>query len=313
MVAIILHKSLTPGLKAFHAVNGRLCFVDFDIGCAKFRFIFVYMPHMDYDDAYVKAIYKQLDEVCKKGLKLHRSIFIGGDWNAVVGMRHQGDDESFVGGHGIGVRNPRGQWLVDWATSHNISIANTSYRKHFQDQWTHDNGINHRQIGFWMYRVSKGISVVNAAACEDITIGTDHRAVRLEFIITGSGKRRRKHVATSSTRRSLYGWHPKDLHDYETRVGEEFGTIISAWDVEQSSIEMEKRCKEIEFVLMDIASKCQEAIADCSRDDSDHRNALRELINTRRAARTAGEKTCQGRKQEHQEGDTRNCQGQEEN
>ena len=65
-VAVIIHRRLATGFKAFHAVNERLCAVDIDIKGTKCRFISAYMPHLDYDDIFVEAIYKELDYFARR-------------------------------------------------------------------------------------------------------------------------------------------------------------------------------------------------------------------------------------------------------
>ena len=77
---------------------------------------------MDYDDAYVDVVYKELDKCCETGSTLYRNVFIGGDWNARIGNRKPGDDESVVGMHGVGVRNKRDEWLLDWAVTKTLNI-----------------------------------------------------------------------------------------------------------------------------------------------------------------------------------------------
>ena len=65
-VAIIMHRRLEARFKAFHAVSERLCAADVDIEGAKCRFISVYVPHDDYDDEVVEALYKELEKLCER-------------------------------------------------------------------------------------------------------------------------------------------------------------------------------------------------------------------------------------------------------
>jgi exonuclease III len=153
-VAIILHRRLASRFKAFHAISERLCAVDVDIEGARCRFICVYMPHGDYDDIFVDVVYNQLEALCEGKAGILRNLFIGGDWNAVAGDRQVGDVATVLGRFGIGTRNKRGQWMIDWATSQKMAIANTLFCKRWEFQWTHDNGTNKRQIDYWMCRVS---------------------------------------------------------------------------------------------------------------------------------------------------------------
>ena len=108
-VGIILHKNIARGFRSFHAVSERLCAVDVDIDGVKARLICVYMPHSNYDNIFIEEVYIQLERLCSQANKLNRCIFIGGDWNAVVGQRMEGDVAATLGTFGHGERNARGQ------------------------------------------------------------------------------------------------------------------------------------------------------------------------------------------------------------
>ena len=291
-MAIILHRRLAVRFKGFHAIIERLCAADVDIEGAKCRFICVYMPHGKYDDVFVEAVYKQMEALCEGKSTMLRNLFIGGDCNAVVGGRQLGDDPKVIGRYGIGLRNQRGQWLIDWATSHKMAIANTLFCKRWERQWTHDNGINMRQIDYWMYRLSRDFTVENTEACEDITIGTDHRAVRLEFSIKRQGRRKRQSDRTrTTTRQSLWGWETADQTEYEKQINEAMSEKHNEWQLQQVPVQLEQKCLAIERILTDIGKKCQRMDFSDKGEASEDRARLHELINDQRKARTAGRKS----------------------
>ena len=68
--------------------------------------------------------------------------------NAIVGPWQFGDDEHIIGDHGVGARNERGEWLVEWATAHRLTIVSTTIENCFDDQWTHENGGIKRQLDY---------------------------------------------------------------------------------------------------------------------------------------------------------------------
>ena len=122
--------------------------MDVDVLGQRFRFISVYMPHGGYDDEDVEGVYSQLDELLRGAKNKYRVSILMVDWNAVVGTRETGDREDIVGAHGVRCRNARGEWIVVWATAHDLAIANTMIENCFDDQWTYDNGGNKRQIDY---------------------------------------------------------------------------------------------------------------------------------------------------------------------
>ena len=201
-----MNKELSRGFRTFHAVSERVCAVDVDITGVKCRFICVYMPHSKYDDIFVEEVYSEVDRLCKQADKMKRIRFIGGYRNAVVGNRMEGDVAVTLDVFGYGERNARGRWLVNWATTQGLTIANTLFRKRFDQQWTHDNGINKRQIDFWLFQKNKKARVVNSEACDDITVGADHRAVRLEVVFSTSQATANKNKTKPETgKKSLWG------------------------------------------------------------------------------------------------------------
>ena len=61
-------------------------------------------------------------EIAKK--KRHR-VVLGGDFNAKVGAGHDVAEHPSAGPHGSGEQNSRGQWLLTWASTRSLKIANT--------------------------------------------------------------------------------------------------------------------------------------------------------------------------------------------
>ncbi|GFS24494.1 craniofacial development protein 2-like [Elysia marginata] len=56
-----------------------------------------------------------------------------GDFNAKVGER---DEEKSVGQHGLGIRNERGEHLVEWCESNDLLIANTCFKQPLRRKWS---------------------------------------------------------------------------------------------------------------------------------------------------------------------------------
>ena len=205
----MVHGTHAKGIKAFHVVNDQLCALDINIRESKFRFIFIYLPDCSYDDAVLEDTYAQLDFLCGRGNQLNRRIIIAGDWNAVVGMQRE-TEENTVGPYGSGRRNSRGKWMVNWASSQNLVIANTCFNGDFEQQWTYVNGGIKRQLDCivvdqWVMR-----RAMEARASDDIGIGLDHctetATLELETNTTTTPKR-----AKRPRRQSNRDWKPKSV------------------------------------------------------------------------------------------------------
>jgi hypothetical protein len=59
-----------------------------------------------------------------ENMKKNYNLIILGDWNAIVG---EGQEEEAVGKYGLGVRNNRGQRLIDFCIEKEIIITNTIF------------------------------------------------------------------------------------------------------------------------------------------------------------------------------------------
>ena len=138
------------------------------------------MPHSKYIETELDETYACIDELTNAGREKGRCIVMAGDWNAVIGGRHNADDPDIIGTFGIGERNCRGVTLVHLATLQRLVIMNTRFQKRSETQWTHagiENGINKRQIDFAGMDVSKRWWVTDVGTAEDLTLGADHRCV----------------------------------------------------------------------------------------------------------------------------------------
>ena len=142
-----------------------------------------------------------------------------------------------------------------------------------------------------MYRVSKHVIVEDTEACEDITIGADHRAVRMEITILKRSRRNRKGCgAQAAARRSLWGWEAADQKDYEEQLNEAVGKKLNDWQLQQLPVKLEQKCQDIERILTDTGVKCQRTKQAKDAEDKKRKAILHELITTRKMARTAGQK-----------------------
>lgn len=171
-------------------------------GCKR-RLIYIYVPHGSLSDDEVETTYDPLFGLLAQARVLKRSCWIFGDWNAVAGMRAEGEDAEIVGSFGRAERNARGEWLVSWATMNRLTIANTTFQKR-QCQSTHGNGLQKRRIDFGLYERARKYFASNAEAGNDITVGADHRSLKVNFTKREVGARSQRH----KRKPKLWGWRP---------------------------------------------------------------------------------------------------------
>lgn len=211
--------------KASHAVNSRLGAIDVDIGACRLRFIAVYMPHGGCDDEEVEGNYVQLGGLVSGSTARNRKCIVVGDWNAVLGTTQAGDNSQIIGPYGIGTRSVRGEWLIHWASTYGLAVVNAMFEKYFDEQWTYQNAGTRRQLDYCLISADRFDWVVDAAACEDICVGVDHRTVKMTLEIHSrmnidEGRRKRG----AGGRR---GWYPTDKQYYQDELNASLGSCRS--------------------------------------------------------------------------------------
>ncbi|XGW33916.1 hypothetical protein V3C99_017989 [Haemonchus contortus] len=92
------------------------------------KIVQVYAPTASAEDDELERFYEEIEMALK--LK-SRYTTVQGDFNAVVGSRLD-DTEHPVGRFGAGVRNERGNRLIEFAEQHKFSIMNTFFEEKSQ-------------------------------------------------------------------------------------------------------------------------------------------------------------------------------------
>ena len=277
---VILHRRWVKGFRAFHAISERVCAIDVDMEGRRMRFIAVYMPHANYDDADVEGVYLQLNGLIGGRERVRRTCVIAGDWNAVVGPQQLGDDGAIVGVHGVGTRNERGEWMAQWATTQRLMIVNTTVQKSFDEQWTYENGGVMRQLDYCFINVDKASWIIDAGARDDIGVGKDHRATRATLSLPAYERKKKQ----TRGRKSLRGWQPCDVKQYQDKLDAKLESCPSD-DLDEH---LQERCQAIERILVDIADKCRCEVEESMIVMDSAKQHLHDLIEQRRSERKAG-------------------------
>ncbi|GFS13724.1 craniofacial development protein 2-like [Elysia marginata] len=96
----------------------------------------------------IEKFYEEL-ETAKKQCKPQNPLIIMGDFNAKVGQEQV---EDIVGNHGLGIKNERGEKLIEWCQTNNIIIGNTWFQQPPRRKWTWESpgGDTKNQIDYIM-------------------------------------------------------------------------------------------------------------------------------------------------------------------
>jgi len=85
------------------------------------------MPHGGYSDVHVEAVYAAIEQQLSYARQHSMRCVLAGDFNAEVGCQEAEDDDNILGSTCFGRRNDRGEWLVRWATVHNLAFVQSHF------------------------------------------------------------------------------------------------------------------------------------------------------------------------------------------
>ena len=143
----------------------------------------VYAPTSDHEDQEVEELYEQIENTLKKVPKKDL-IIIQGDFNAKIGPDAYEVWPCTVGRNGVGETNDRGLRLLEFASSHRLTIANTISPQDITI-WHAPNGKTHNQIDFIMTprRFKSSINMAKTRTYPGADVGSDHDLVLLTIKI----------------------------------------------------------------------------------------------------------------------------------
>jgi len=106
--------------------SDRIILVKLDTKPIDIVIIQVYMPTSEEEDDEVERIYEKLNDLIKT-VKGEENLTILGDFNTTVGEEKE---KNIVGKYGLGIRNPRGEILLEFCVRNNLIITNTHFQHH---------------------------------------------------------------------------------------------------------------------------------------------------------------------------------------
>ena len=116
-------------------------------------------------------------------------LVVAGDLNGFVG-RDRDEYDGVHGGHGLGVRNEEAIKIMDFATSYQMRLMNTYYKKRENHLVTYNSGGRRSQIDFIMLRKEYTKECKNCKVLPKEAITTQHRVLIAELEVKATRKRR---------------------------------------------------------------------------------------------------------------------------
>ncbi|KAL8583570.1 hypothetical protein ACOMHN_028341 [Nucella lapillus] len=122
-IGFIVNKERVNSVISCTPVNSRIISIRIAAKPNNFNIIQVYAPKSDYEEEVVEQFYEDLENNNKRVSKKDLLIVMG-DWNAKVGEDAYEQWTGTVGCFGLGETNDRGFRLLEFASSHKLTLAN---------------------------------------------------------------------------------------------------------------------------------------------------------------------------------------------
>lgn len=162
-------------------ISDRLMWVRVEAEPVNMVIIQVYMPTSTHKEEEVDKVYDQVQEVLDKQ-RGSENVIIMGDFNAVVG---EGEDGKEVGKFGLGVRNERGDKLVEFCRRNRFVVTNTWFHQHRRRRytWKKPGDTGRYQNDYILIRQRYRNGVKNSRSYPGADMNSDHNLVAMEIKI----------------------------------------------------------------------------------------------------------------------------------
>ena len=130
-VGFLINKNIKDRVVEFRGDSSTVASLSIKIN-TKYNLQVVYVPASTHKDDEVEAFYEEVSKIMSDNKSYYKIVI--GNFNAKVGGHQQGDG-AVVGQYGYGERHERGTRLVQFATSENITISSTCFKKRKSKKW----------------------------------------------------------------------------------------------------------------------------------------------------------------------------------
>ena len=113
-VRFLINRNIAGNVKAFTALNERVAKITIQLNKSyKIQVVQVYAPTTSHSDEMVEKFYEDINKAVDRE-KCNMTILME-DFNAKVGTSHPNEQTKNVGRFGLGLRNARGERLIEFA------------------------------------------------------------------------------------------------------------------------------------------------------------------------------------------------------
>ena len=177
-VGFLVHKDIVKIVLGCRPVSNRLTTIRLRAVPFYITVVQAYAPESDYNDNTIEKLYDKLQNVNDQTPK--DILLVHGDWNAKVGTDAYENWQGICGPLCNDDTNERGLRLLEFATFHDLLLANTFDHHKAPRRWTwHNlNGQRHKKINCILVRkrFRSGVNIARTQRFPGVDIGSDHDA-----------------------------------------------------------------------------------------------------------------------------------------
>ena len=189
-VGVIVSNTWKDKVIEVKRVNDRILRLSITIENRVLHIISAYAPQMGCPDAEKEAFREEL-EASIRIVKEEEKLIIGADMNGRVGKIRDGY-EDVHGGHGFGVRNEDGGYVLEMAQSFGLSCMNTWFEKLDRHLVTYESGGVRSQIDYMLVKGHDKRNVINCKVILGEACVKQHRLVVMDLKVKGKKPRKRR-------------------------------------------------------------------------------------------------------------------------
>ena len=188
-VGFLINRSIAGNVIEVKGINDRIALLTMELNKkTRISIIQVYGYTSTHEDQEVEDLYNTLSDTldnCQSG-----PAFVIGDFNAKVGKQETG--EKAIGKFGLGVRNNRGQMLMEFAARKNLKIMNTFFQKKESRKWTWQGPNNSVKNEIDYILTTRPDLIKDVFTSTRLNMGSDHRPVLAKLKMNLRVERRRR-------------------------------------------------------------------------------------------------------------------------
>ncbi|GJX00904.1 tyrosyl-DNA phosphodiesterase 1 [Tanacetum coccineum] len=219
-----------------------------------------------------------LDEIVRE-CPTDQHLFIGGDLNGHIGSVADGYT-GVHGGFGFGARNKEGRAILEFATAHDLVVANSFFKKREAHLITFQSRSHNTQIDFLLVRRGDLRTCKDCRAFPSEACSSQHRLVTLDVLFE---RQRHRREATGRARILWKNLKGDVAETFKATVSEK----LSALEEDMSTSSAEQMWNTLAHTIKDVARDSLGVVSESARTHSTHRESwwFSEEVQTKVAAK----------------------------